>query len=183
MSEENTEERSQYLTFLMGEEVYGIPILKVREILRYETPTEIPMTPPSIRGVINLRGSVVPVVSLVAKFGGRVKADTKYTCIVIVEVDTGGGVSVMGLVADAVRQVVDLSSDDIEPAPEFGTTVHVKFLQGLGRSEGRLLLLLDVDRVLTTDELRIAEEIREAGLQGKLALDGAPESGAEARGG
>jgi len=146
-------EQSQYLTFYLAGEEYAIGILQVKEILEYDTLTKVPQTPPSIRGVINLRGSVVPVVDLAAKFGLPPSPVTKRTCIVIVEVDLEGQRTVMGVLADAVSQVMDLTPADIEAPPAFGTAVRVDYLQGMGKVGKKFVLILDVDRVLSAPEL------------------------------
>ena len=152
-------EQAQYLTFFLAGEEYAIGILQVKEILEYDTLTKVPQTPPSIRGVINLRGSVVPVVDLAAKFGLPETPITKRTCIVIVEVDLEGQRTVMGVLADAVSQVMDLTPADIEAPPAFGTRVRVDYLQGMGKVGKKFVLLLDVDRVLSAPELRAAEAV------------------------
>ncbi len=146
-------EQSQYLTFFLAGEEYAIGILQVKEILEYDTLTKVPQTPPSIRGVINLRGSVVPVVDLAAKFGLPPSLVTKRTCIIIVEADLEGTRTVMGVLADAVSQVMDLAPEDIEAPPVFGTRVRVDYLQGMGKVGKKFVLLLDVDHVLAAAEL------------------------------
>ena len=147
-------DQSQYLSFYLAGEEYAIGILQAKEILEYDTLTRVPQTPPAIRGVINLRGSVVPVVDLAVKFGLPPTAISKRTCIVIVEVDLAGQRTVMGLLADAVSQVMDLAPTDIEPPPPFGTAVRVDYLQGMGKVGKKFVLLLDVDRVLAAPELQ-----------------------------
>jgi purine-binding chemotaxis protein CheW len=150
-------EQAQYLTFFLAGEEYAIGILRVKEILEYDTVTPVPQTPPAIRGVINLRGSVVPVVDLAAKFGLPPSPLTKRTCIVIVEVTLAGARSVLGLLADAVSQVMDFAPGDIEAPPAFGTGIRVDYLQGMGKVGKRFVLLLDVDRILAVPELQAAE--------------------------
>jgi purine-binding chemotaxis protein CheW len=160
-------EQSQYLTFYLAGEEYAIGILRVKEILEYDTLTKVPTTPSSIRGVINLRGSVVPVVDLAVKFGLPETPITKRTCIVIVEVALDGHPTVMGVLADAVSQVMDLTPADIEAPPVFGTAVRVDYLQGLGKVGKRFVLLLDVDQVLAAAELRAAEALAAPGPEGE----------------
>jgi purine-binding chemotaxis protein CheW len=155
-------EQTQYLTFFLGGEEYAIGILQVKEILEYDTLTKVPQTPASIRGVINLRGSVVPVVDLAAKFGLPPSPVTKRTCIVIVEVDLAGQRTVMGVLADAVSQVMDLTAADIEAPPAFGTAVRVDYLQGMGKVGKKFVLILDVDRVLSAPELLGAQALAAA---------------------
>lgn len=144
---------NQYLGFHLAGEECAIAILRVREILEYETVTRVPGTPPWVRGVMNLRGSVVPVIDLSAKLGLAAAAVTKRTCIVVCEVDLDGERVAMGVMADSVTQVLELSAADVEPPPAFGTAVRVDYLLGLGRVGDRFVLLLDVDRVLSAAEL------------------------------
>jgi purine-binding chemotaxis protein CheW len=143
----------QYLTFTIAEEEYAVGILRVREIIQYEDVTKVPMTPPWIRGVMNLRGAVVPVVDLAVKFGLPESAVARTTCVVIVEVDLSGQATVMGIVADSVNQVIDLPESAVEPPPAFGTRVRVDYLVGMGKVGKGFVLILDIDRVLSTDEL------------------------------
>ena len=145
-------ERAQYLTFSVAGEEYGLPILKVREILEYGTLTRVPRTPAYVRGVFNLRGRVVPVVDLAVRFGLPASGVTSRTCVVIVEVALEGEAVVMGVMADAVSQVIELGADEIEPPPAFGTSVDVAYLEGMGRSGRGFVLLLDVDRLLSAEE-------------------------------
>ena len=143
--------QTQYLTFLVGDEEYGVGILQAKEIIEYDTVTTVPNAPRFIRGVINLRGSVVPVVDLAVKFGRRPSPVTRRSCIVVVEVQRDGKRTVMGIAADRVSQVAELMPGTIEPPPDFGTGVRSD-LHGLGRSDKRFILLLNTDRVLTTEE-------------------------------
>ncbi len=138
----------QYLTFVVGAEEYGVGIMQAKEIIEYDTVTTVPNAPPEIRGVINLRGSVVPVVDLAVKFGGRPSEPTRRSCIVVVEVASDAGTQVTGIVADRVTQVADLPADAIEPVPPFGTGPRADWLLGLGRADKRFILLLDTDRLL-----------------------------------
>lgn len=147
----------QYLTFSMADEECAVPVLRVREIIEHDTLTRIPSTPAWIRGVINLRGGVVPVVDLAAKFGLPERPVTSRTCIVIVEVGVDGQPVLAGILADAVSQVVDIASPDIEAPPSFGTGIRVDYLLGMARSGKKFALLLDIDRVLSTDELAVAQ--------------------------
>jgi len=143
----------QYLTFMIGGEEYAVSLLKVKEIIEYDTVTEIPKTPEWIRGVINLRGSVVPVIDLAVKFRQSPSVAGKLTCIVITEVETGEEAAVMGIMADSVRQVIDLRPQDIEEPPAFGARVKVDYLLGMARAGKKFCLLLDTEKVLSTDEL------------------------------
>ncbi|HEV2112891.1 MAG TPA: chemotaxis protein CheW [Terriglobales bacterium] len=148
-----SEQVRQYLTFLIGGEEYAVSLLKVKEIIEYDVVTKVPKTPAWVRGVINLRGSVVPVIDLAVKFGQAATEVGKLTCIVITEVECEGEAAVMGILADAVSQVIDLKAEEIEAPPTFGTRVKIDYLLGMGRSGKKFCLILDSDRVLSTDEL------------------------------
>jgi purine-binding chemotaxis protein CheW len=143
----------QYLTFMIAGEEYAISLIKVKEIIEYDTITEVPKTPEWIRGVINLRGSVVPVIDLAVKLRQAPSIAGKLTCIVITEVECEGEATVMGIMADSVRQVIDLNPQEIEPPPTFGTRVKVDYLLGMARSGKKFCLILDTEKVLSTDEL------------------------------
>lgn len=160
-------EKTQYLTFHLAGEEYAIGILQVKEIIEYDILTKVPMTPVWVRGVINLRGGVVPVIDMATKFGLPESPVTKRTCIVIVEVDLEGERTVMGVVADAVSQVMDLSSQEIEAPPAFGTSVRIDYLKGMGKIGKKFVLILDVDRVLSIDELQTVASIQAAAAEGK----------------
>jgi purine-binding chemotaxis protein CheW len=148
---------TQYLTFAVGDEEYGVGILQAKEIIELGSITTVPNAPPHIRGVINLRGSVVPVVDLAVRFGRPSAPETRRSCIVLVEVKHAGAAStVMGIVADRVTQVAELPADAIEPAPSFGTGVQADWLRGLGRAGKRFLLLLDIDRLLAAEASGVA---------------------------
>jgi len=154
MSEkENIFDQTQYLTFHLAGEEYAVGILQVKEIITYGTLTKVPHTPPSIRGVINLRGNVVPVVDLAVKFGLAASQVTDRTCIVIVEVEINDTRTVMGVIADSVSQVISMSNDNILPAPAFGTRVRIDFLRGMGKSGDKFVLVLDIDKVLSAEDL------------------------------
>jgi purine-binding chemotaxis protein CheW len=147
-------EPAQYLTFMLAQEQFAIGILGIKEIIEYQGVTEVPMMPACVRGVINLRGAVVPVVDLLARFGRPSSAVTKRTCVVIVEAACGVEErQVMGLLVDAVNEVLDISTADIEPPPAFGARVRSDFIHGVGKVRGKFVLLLDVDRALSIDEI------------------------------
>jgi len=158
-------EQTQFLTFLLADESYAVSILRVREIIEYDTLTRVPNMPNSIRGVINLRGAVVPVVDLGVRFGLRDSRVTKRTCVIIAEVEVGGERLVMGLMADAVSQVIDLQPTEIEAPPAFGTRVRVDFLKGLGKIGKKFVLILDLDRALSNTDLLAVAEAQQATLQ------------------
>jgi purine-binding chemotaxis protein CheW len=144
---------NQYLTFFIRDEEYAVDILRVREIIEYERVTHVPTMPAHVRGVINLRGSVLPVIDLATKFGSGDTAPTRTTCIVVVETQLHEELITIGVVASAVSEVVDISDADIEPPPPFGTNVRVDFLTGMGKLDGRLVLILAIDRVLSPVDL------------------------------
>ena len=156
--------RTQYLSFSLRGTEYAVGILKVKEILQHEQTTRVPSTPKSVRGVINLRGQVVPVVDLAAKFGLGETATTRLTCILIVEAQVEGTPTVVGVLADSVQEVIELGKDDIEPTPAFGTQVKIDFLLGVGKMGKRFVLLLDLDRVISADEKEFAREVATGGV-------------------
>jgi len=147
-------EQEQYLTFLLAGEEYAIGILKVKEIIEYDTVTTVPKTPRWVRGVINLRGAVVPVVDLGLKFGLEDRLVTKTTCIVIVEGQVEGQSTLMGVMVDAVSQVMDIAAGDVQEVPTFGTRIKVDYLQGMAQLGKKFVLLLDIDKVLSADEVQ-----------------------------
>ena len=144
---------SQYLTFTLGGEMFAVGILNVKEIIEYGNLTEIPMMPTFIRGVINLRGSVVPVIDLAARFGRERLRSGRRSCIVIVEVNGDAGTQTLGVMVDGVSEVIDIAAADIEPAPSFGARIRTDFIAGMARREGRFVILLEVGRVFSIDEL------------------------------
>jgi purine-binding chemotaxis protein CheW len=153
-------EPAQYLTFLLAGEAFAINILSIKEIIEYHSLTEVPMMPASVRGVINLRGAVVPVMDLLVRFGRKASEVTKRTCIVIVEVeaevDGEPERQVIGVVVDAVNEVLDIAGTDIEPAPAFGARIRTDFIQGMGKVRGKFVILLNVNHVLSLDEIHAA---------------------------
>ncbi|AKJ27673.1 chemotaxis protein CheW [Caldimonas brevitalea] len=147
-------EPAQYLTFMLGGEAFAIGILSIKEIIEYQGLTTVPMMPECVRGVINLRGAVVPVIDLQARLGRRSSEVTKRTCIVIVEVQGEDERQVVGVVVDVVNEVLEIAPADIEPAPTFGARIRTDFIAGMGKVRGKFVILLDVDTVLAiADEL------------------------------
>ncbi|HJV82007.1 chemotaxis protein CheW [Noviherbaspirillum sp.] len=146
-------EHTQYLTFMLGGEMFAIGILAVKEIIEYGGLTEVPMMPECIRGVINLRGAVVPVLDLTARFGKAATTVTKRTCIVIVEIDNGEEQQVVGVVVDAVNAVLDIAAADIEPPPAFGAKIRTDFIEGMGKVNGKFVILLNLGQVLSLDDI------------------------------
>ena len=151
-------EPAQYLTFLLGSEMFALGILTIKEIIEYRKPTEVPMMPASVRGVINLRGAVVPVVDLQARFGRPASPVSRRSCIVILEVAQQGDQQVVGVVVDAVSEVLDIRAEDIEPAPAFGTRIRRDFIAGMGKVRERFVILLDAQQALAMDELTTVGE-------------------------
>jgi purine-binding chemotaxis protein CheW len=148
-------ESGQYLTFALSEEEFALGIDKVREVLDYPQITRVPRMPDYMCGVINLRGNVVPVVDLRLKFGMSQTEKTVDTCVVIVEADLEGETTVMGALADSVHEVLDLSAQDIEPPPRMGTRLNTDFIKGMGRQGEKFIIILDIDRVLSSEELAL----------------------------
>lgn len=146
------------MTFMLGNDAYAIGILSIKEIIEYTTMTEVPLMPACVRGVINLRGAVVPVMDLQVRFGQTPSPVTKRTCIVIVEVLGPEGQQVMGVVVDAVNEVLDIDASDIEPPPAFGTRIRTDFISGMGKVRGKFVILLNVNRVLDLDDLQAMSE-------------------------
>jgi purine-binding chemotaxis protein CheW len=152
-------EAGKYLTFQLGAEVYGIAILKVQEIIGMMAVTRVPRTPPYVRGVINLRGKVIPVIDLRAKFGLDARADTGRTCIVVVQVSYEVCRVTMGIIVDEVSEVLYIEQDQIEPRPVLGTTLNTDFILGMGKVGDRVVMLLDVDKVLSTEEITTVRQV------------------------
>jgi len=150
-------ETTQYLTFKLEEEIFALDISKVREVLDFTAITKVPRTPEFMRGVINLRGNVVPVVDMRLKFGMTKTENTVNTCIIIVEIHLDGETTVLGALADAVQEVIELGAGQIEPAPKIGTRLKTDFIQGMGKRDEGFIIILDIDRVFSTDELALVQ--------------------------
>lgn len=146
-------DQQQYLTFNLGGEVFAIGILAIKEIIEYGNLTEVPMMPDFIRGVINLRGAVVPVVDLSARFGRKETKITRRTCIVIIEMQADGERQDVGVIVDAVNEVLEILPQDIEPPPAFGARIRTDFISGMGKVDGKFVIVLNVNKVLSMDEL------------------------------
>lgn len=147
----------QYLTFLLGDELFSLDIAKVHEVLDYTLITRVPRTPAYMQGVINLRGRVVPVVDLRLLFGMPPTSVSVNTCIIIVEAAVNSEPVVLGLLADAVQEVLELDPETIKPAPRIGTKLDSRFIKGMGRQGERFLIILDIDRVFSADDLDLAQ--------------------------
>ena len=147
-----------HLTFKLGDETYGIEILKVQEIMGMLTVTPLPRTPDYMRGVINLRGKVIPVIDLRLKFAMEAHDYTRRTCIIVVQVQLERVALVMGIIVDEVSEVIEVAAEQIEPPPSFGTEVDTEFILGIGKVGNKVMMLLDVDRVLTGEELSVVTQ-------------------------
>jgi purine-binding chemotaxis protein CheW len=147
------QKQSQYLTFMLSGETFAIGILGIKEIIEYDTLTVVPMMPECIRGVINLRGSVVPVIDLCARFGRKSTPVNKRTCIVIVEVVADGERQDVGVIVDAVNEVLDIPATDIEPAPPFGAKIRNGFIEGMGKIGARFVVILDINHVVSIKQI------------------------------
>src|SRR5579862_2934613 len=152
MSVDAITEIRQYLTFKLDNEVFALDVATVREVLDFTTVTRIPRTPEFMRGVINLRGSVVPVVDLRLAFGMSATEKTVNTCIVVVEVVLEGETTIMGALADSVEEVIDLEPEQIQPAPKLGATIRTDFIRGMGKRDTNFVMILDIDRVFSADQ-------------------------------
>ncbi|MFO7838088.1 MAG: chemotaxis protein CheW [Desulfosalsimonadaceae bacterium] len=143
----------KYLTFNLGNEGYGLEILKVQEIIGMQEITKIPRTPDYVKGVINLRGKVIPIIDLRSKFGMPEQELTRKTCIIVVQVQRGESALIMGIVVDEVSEVLNISGDQIEAAPSLGTNVDTHFILGMAKTESAVKILLDIDKVLSAEEI------------------------------
>lgn len=146
-------EQSQYLTFSLQNELFAIGILHIKEILEYGSLTPVPLMPAFIRGVINLRGAVVPVIDLAARFGGGQSQLNKRSCIVIVEINAQAQQQSIGILVDSVSEVLEIPAVDVEPAPSFGVRIRSDFISGMGKVNDKFVIILDVDHVLSIEEL------------------------------
>ncbi len=153
MSEDSFNETNQYLTFKLDQEIFALSIAKVREVLDFTEITKVPKTPDFMRGVINVRGGVVPVMDLRVKFGMEPTPQTVNTCIIIVEIIIEGEKTILGALADQVEEVLDLDPDQIEPAPRVGTGLRTEFIKGMGKRDEQFIIILDIDRVFSSEEL------------------------------
>ena len=152
------EREGKYLTFTLAEEEYGIGILKIKEIIGMMPITSVPQTPEFVKGVINLRGKVIPVIDLRLRFGMGEIDYTERTCIIVVEIDGQVGTVLIGIVVDSVSEVLNVKGDDIEDTPTFGTKLDTEYILGMAKMEGGVKILLDINRVLNTEEVGMLEQ-------------------------
>ena len=143
----------QYLTFLLGGETFAIAILNIKEIIEYGNVTTVPMMPEFVRGVINLRGAVVPVIDLAMRFSRPPSPVTRRSCIVLIEVEIEDEQYIIGVTVDAVNEVLEIPNSEIEPPPAFGAKIRSDFIGGMGKIDGKFVIILDADRVLSVDEM------------------------------
>lgn len=153
------QDQNQYLTFMLGGEMFAIPILNIKEIIEYGHLTTVPMMPEFIRGVINLRGSVVPVIDLSARFGRVSTEITRRTCIVIIEISSDDELQDIGVVVDTVNEVLEIPAQEVEPAPSFGAVIRTDFIHGMGKINGKFVIILNVNHVLSMDEMTMLSQI------------------------
>jgi purine-binding chemotaxis protein CheW len=167
MSVTGITETTQYLTFKLDEEIFALDITKVKEVLDFTEITKIPQTPEFMKGVINLRGGVVPVVDMRLKFGMTEMVRTVNTCIIIAEVNIAEETTMLGALVDSVQEVMDLEPGQIEPAPRIGTRLRTEFIRGMGKHDNHFIMILDIDKVFSADDLEIVENTGAFALAGE----------------
>jgi len=186
-AEAGLQQGRQYLTFLVGGELFAIPISAIKEIIEYRAPTDVPMMPAFMRGVINLRGHVVPVIDLSCRFGRGSGRITRRSCIVVVEIRHEDELHDIGVAVDAVNAVLDIPDADIEPPPAFGARLRAEFISGMGKLGDKFIIVLEIDKVLSVDELSVlggidTPEIPGVATQGGGGADSAPSAAPSAAG-
>ena len=154
-------QRQQYLTFSLDGEAYGVDILRVQEIKGWTPVTHIPNTPEYIRGILNLRGTIVPIIDMRMRFNLQRTEYTPVTVIIVLSVQTADGIHIIGIVVDAVSDVIDVMPDDIKPSPDFGEAVHTEFISGLAAMDKQMVMLLNIDKMLSNDELSAIGTLRD----------------------
>jgi purine-binding chemotaxis protein CheW len=157
MTEAGVNGTMQCLTYKLGEEIFALDIGKVPEVLDFTTVTKVPRTPDFMRGVINLRGSVVPVVDLKLKFGMPMTDKTVNTCVIIAEVSVDGETNILGALADSVQEVIDLEGDHIAPPPRIGMKLNTDFIRGMGKHNDKFIIILDIDKVFSAEEIAMTQ--------------------------
>ncbi len=162
MSETDTIQAGQYLSFKLEAEIFALGITQVREVLEFDKVTKVPQTPEMMRGVINLRGSVVPVIDLKLKFGMGPTEKTVNTCVIIVELDLDGETALIGALADSVQEVIDLEPSQIEPPPRIGTRLNTELIRGMGKRGDDFIIILEIKKVFTMDDLELLQNVAEA---------------------
>jgi purine-binding chemotaxis protein CheW len=158
METQITLEVNQFFTFILGGEVFAIDISQIREVLELTQITKVPQTPEMMKGVINLRGSVVPVIDMRLKFDMGEIENTVDTCIIIIEIMLGEEKTMIGALVDSVKEVMDLDSDHIEPSPKIGTQLNTEFIKGMGKHDGQFVIILDIDKIFSSSELELVQQ-------------------------
>lgn len=156
---EQLEATSQFLTFALAEDIFAIDVVMAKEVLDFAEVTQVPQTPDYMLGVINLRGSVVPVIDMRLKFGLPAAEKTRDSCIIVVEINVDGEIVTVGAMADSVREVMDMTPDQIEPPPRIGTRLNTAFIKGMGNLGDKFVIILDINRIFTADELALAQAV------------------------
>jgi len=167
MASEESIQSNQYLTFVLDEEDFALEIIKVKEVLDYINITRVPRMPSYLCGVINLRGNVVPVIDLRLKLGMTKVQRTVDTCIVIMEIHIDGELVQMGALTDAVKGVIELESKDIVTAPKLGTRLNTDFIRGMGKQDNQFIIILDIDRVLSADDISVLQDVKDLKQNGE----------------
>ena len=162
MDETNITSSQQYVTFNLADELFGVEVSRAREILSLTPVTKVPQTPDYLLGVINLRGQVVPVVDMRLKLGLPAGEETEDTCIIVIEVQVDGEVLVVGALADAVREVMEIRDDQIEPPPRLGTKLNIEFINGMGKVDEQFMILLNIDQIFSSKELADVQDARQS---------------------
>lgn len=155
---ENANNDNQYLTFTSGPEIFGIEIINIKEIKEYTGVTSIPMMPDYIKGVINLRGNVVPILDLQIRFGRKASHITRKSCVIIIEMESDDSKTDLGLLVDSVNEVIDISQNDVEPAPSFGSKIRIDFIKGIGKVSNQFIIILDIKRSFSIEDLASLEQ-------------------------
>jgi purine-binding chemotaxis protein CheW len=176
MDASTTNSTSQYLSFRLEQELFAVDIGRVREVLEFNSLTKVPGTPSFMRGVINLRGSVVPVVDIRVKLGLGLTEKTVETCVVISEIVVDGERTVLGVLVDSLQEVIDLDSQHLVPPPRLGTRINSGVVRGMGKRDERFIMILDLDRIFTVEDLRISEQTATAEAESGLADSASPVS-------
>lgn len=153
MNENNIHSTNQYLTFSLSDELYALEVSKVKEVLEYQSITRVPKTPEYMRGVINVRGGIVPIVDLRLKFNLPAMERTVDTCIIVLEIALNNETITVGTIADNVHEVIEVQPENIEPTPRIGTRLDTDFIEGIGKNEDRFLVILNIDKILTAEEI------------------------------
>lgn len=153
MNTNNVDTTSQYLTFSLSDELYALEVSKVKEVLEYQAITRVPKTPDFMRGVINVRGGIVPIVDLRLKFELPAQEQTVDTCIIVLEITIENETITVGTIADNVHEVVEIQPEEIEPTPKIGTRLDTDFIEGIGKHNDRFLVILNIDKILTSEEI------------------------------